>query len=50
MGNIYARLIHKQVAEGIDTGYYSIQDVPAKHQDATRTAYRKLFGIDVPEE
>lgn len=50
MGNIYARLIHKQVSEGIETGYHSIQDVPTKHQSATRTSYRKLFGIDVPEE
>ena len=49
MGNIYARLIHKQVYEGIDTGYYSIQDVPAKYQAATRTAYKKLYGSDVPE-
>jgi len=50
MGKIYARLIHKQVVEGIDTGYYTINDVPIKYQDATRVAYKQLFGVDVPEE
>ena len=50
MGNIYARLIHKQTVEGIDTGYYTINDVPAKYQASTRTAYKKLYGVDVPEE
>lgn len=50
MGKIYARLIHKQVVEGIDTGYSSINDVPAKYQAATRTAYKELFGVNVPEE
>lgn len=49
MGKVYARLIHKQVYEGIDTGYYSINDVPAKYQDATRVAYKQLYGHDVPE-
>lgn len=49
MGKIYARLIHKQVAEDINTGYYTINDVPAKYQAATRAAYKELFGVDVPE-
>lgn len=48
MGKIYARLIHKQVVEGIDTGYYSIADVPTKYQDATRVAYKEIYGVDVP--
>ena len=39
MGKIYARLIHKQVYEGIDTGYSSINDVPARYQAATRAAW-----------
>ena len=50
MGKIYARLIHKQVYEGIDTGYYTIDDVPAKYQDATRTAWDQLYGTPIPEE
>ena len=49
MGKIYARLIHKQVVEGIDTGYSSIADVPAKYQDATRIAYKQLYGVNAPE-
>lgn len=50
MGKIYARLIHKQVVEGIDTGYYTLSDVPAKYQSATESAYRELYGVDVPTE
>lgn len=49
MGAIYARLIHKQVVEGISTGYSTLSDVPTKYQDATRSAYKKLFGVAVPE-
>lgn len=48
MGKIYARLIHKNVVEGIDTPYSCIEDVPAKYQEATRVAYRQLYGVDVP--
>lgn len=49
MGKIYARLIFKNVVDGVDTGYASIADVPAKYQAATRTAYKELFGVDAPE-
>lgn len=49
MGKIYARLIHKQVFEGIQTGYASINDVPAKYQAATRTAWDQLYGTPIPE-
>jgi hypothetical protein len=49
MGKIYARLIHKQVYEGIETGYNDINDVPAKYQAATRTAWKKLYGTPIPE-
>ncbi|MBP5325311.1 MAG: hypothetical protein J6Y86_07450 [Pseudobutyrivibrio sp.] len=49
MGKIYARLIHKQVYEGIETGYYSLSDVPAKYQSATRTAWDSLFSYPLPE-
>ena len=49
MGNIFARLIYKQVYEGINTGYYSIADVKEKYQEATRVAFKKLFGVDAPE-
>lgn len=49
MGKIFARLIHKQVYEGRDTGYYAIADVPDKYQEKTRVAYKELFGIDAPE-
>jgi hypothetical protein len=49
MGKIYARLIHKQVYEGIDTGYNSINDVPAKYQPATRVAWDQLYGTPIPE-
>ena len=49
MGKIYARLIHKQVYEGIETGYASINDVPAKYQAATRTAWDQLYGTPIPE-
>lgn len=50
MGKIYARLIHKEVVEGIETGYDSIEDVPTKYQAATTTAYKSLYGVDVPTE
>ncbi len=50
MGKIYARLIHKQNYEGIDTGYYTINDVPAKYQAATRKAWDELYGIPMPGE
>lgn len=50
MGKIYARLIHKQNYEGIDTGYYTINDVPKKYQAATRTAWDQLYGIPMPGE
>jgi len=49
MGKIYARLIHKQVYEGIETGYASINDVPAKYQAATRVAWDQLYGTPIPE-
>ena len=49
MGKIYARLIHKQVYEGIDTGYSSINDVPARYQAATRAAWNQLYGTPIPE-
>lgn len=49
MGKIFARLIHKQVYEGIDTGYYTIADVKEKYQEATRVAFKQLYGINVPE-
>lgn len=49
MGKIYARLIHKQVYEGIDTGYYSLADVPAKYRAATEAAWDQLYGIPMPE-
>lgn len=49
MGKIYARLIHKNVYEGIDTPYASINDVPAKYQAATRAAWDELYGIPIPE-
>lgn len=50
MGKIYARLIHKQVYEGIETGYNDINDVPKKYQDATRAAWDQLYGIPMPGE
>ena len=50
MGKIYARLIHKQVYEGIDTGYYSLSDVPAKYQSATVTAWHSMFSYPLPGE
>ena len=49
MGKIYARLIHKSVYEGIDTGYSSLADVPSKYQAATVTAWDALYGIPMPE-
>lgn len=50
MGKVFARLIHKQVYEGIDTGYYSINDVkPSKYQPATREAWAELYGTPIPE-
>lgn len=49
MGKIFARLIHKQVYEGIDTGYYTIADVKAKYQEDTRVAFKQLFGFNAPE-
>ena len=49
MGKIYARLIHKQVYEGIDTGYSSLDDVPAKYRSATEAAWDALYGIPMPE-
>lgn len=49
-GKIYARLINKYVVYGLETGYHSIADVPTKYKDATREAYRILFGVDAPEE
>ena len=41
MGYIYARLIYK--------GLKTMSDVPEKYKDATRAAYKDLFGVDVPE-
>ena len=49
MGKIYARLIHKQVYEGIDTGYDSINDVPLKYREATIAAGDLLYGTEIPE-
>ena len=39
MGYIFARLIHKQI--------YTMDRVPSKYQDATKIAYKKLYGIDI---
>jgi hypothetical protein len=50
MGSIYARLIYKQSVLGIQTGYGSLKDVPDKHKSATRVAYKKIYGVDVPED
>ena len=49
-GKIYANRIHDYVVYGINTKYKSIADVPKKYKDATREAYRLLFGVDAPEE
>lgn len=49
MGKIYARLIHKNVYEGIPTEYASINDVPVKYQAATRDAWDALYGTPIPE-
>ena len=49
MGKVYASLIHEYVTFGIDTKYHSINDVPAKYQAATRTAYEQKYGVPVPE-
>jgi hypothetical protein len=49
MGNVYARLIHKNVYEGIDTPYASINDVQTRYQAATRIAWNKKYGIPIPE-
>lgn len=50
MGKVYARLIHKNVYEGIDTPYASINDVrPAMYQSATREAWNLLYGTPIPE-
>lgn len=49
MGKIFARLIYKQVYEGIDTGYHTIADVTEKYQAATRVAFKQLYGINAPE-
>lgn len=49
MGKIYARLIFRTVVDKIETGYGCIADVPAKYQDATRVAYKSLFGLTAPE-
>ena len=48
-GKIYARLINAYVVYGTHTGYHSVSDVPAKYRDATRHAYKELFGVDAPE-
>ena len=39
MGYIYARLIHK--------GIKTIADVPARYVDATKAAYKDLYGIEI---
>ena len=39
MGYIFARLIYK--------GIYTIDKVPAKYVDATKAAYKDLYGIDL---
>lgn len=39
MGKVYARLIYK--------GKMTIDDVPAKYQDATREAYYELYGKEL---
>ncbi len=44
MGKIYARLIYKNNYQGLDTGYASLDDVPAKYQTATETAWHQLYG------
>lgn len=49
MGYVYARLIHKNVYEGIPTNYDSIDDVPPKWQSATIQAWNVLYGIPIPE-
>ena len=49
MGYVYARLIHKNVYEGIPTNYDSINDVSPKWQSATRSAWNTLYGIPIPE-
>ena len=49
MGKIYARLIFDYNYNGVDTKYHTINDVPAKYQAATRTAWDQLYGIPMPE-
>lgn len=49
MGKIYARLIHKHITLGIDTGYAFISDVPGKYQASTKTAYKQLYGVVCPD-
>ena len=41
MARIYARQIH--------AGKMTIEDVTARWQDATRTAYKDIYGEDLPK-
>ena len=49
-GKIFATLIHEQVYEGIDTGYYSLSDVPEKYQASTIAAWHDKYSYPLPGE
>ena len=41
MGYVFARLIFK--------GIKTLKDVPDKYKEATKAAYKDLYGIDISE-